>query len=168
MKSSGKPLLVFNNAYEFYNAIGSPDDTLDPKSEFSIRKIVGNGNVTGVESQVYRTEYFSFAFYKDAGGECSVDGKKFTIQSGMVIFNNPGHVKQYRLDYVKELCHMTLSESFLKENVHNQIFDEFPFLVSEIVPPKVLTPLEYAEFEERRYSKVRRCRLKKYPAGLDL
>jgi AraC-like DNA-binding protein len=104
--------------------------------------------VTGVQSQLYRTEYFSFAFYKDARGECSCDGNQFTIEPGLIIFNNPGHVKQYRLDYVKELCHMTLSESFLKENVHNQIFDEFPFLVSELVPPKVVSPPEYAEFEE--------------------
>lgn len=45
---------------------------------------------------------------------------------------------------------------FLKENVHNQIFDEFPFLLSENVMPKVLPPAEFAQFEEL-YQQIHRA-----------
>jgi AraC-like DNA-binding protein len=41
-----------------------------------------------------------------------------------------------------------LSESFLKENVNARIFEEFPFLLSETVLPKVLPPTVFAEFDQ--------------------
>ncbi len=43
---------------------------------------------------------------------------------------------------------ITLSESFLKENVHQKIFEEFPFLLAETVPPRILQPEVFAEFEQ--------------------
>jgi AraC-like DNA-binding protein len=43
---------------------------------------------------------------------------------------------------------VTLSEAFLKENVHPKIFEEFPFLLSETVPPRVLEPEVFAGFEQ--------------------
>jgi len=41
----------------------------------------------------------------------------------------------------------TLTESFFKQYVHPDIFEEFPFLLAEIVPPKVLNKDQFAEFE---------------------
>ena len=35
----------------------------------------------------------------------------------------------------------------LKQHVHLDIFEEFPFLLAEIVPPKILNPVQFAEFE---------------------
>ena len=42
----------------------------------------------------------------------------------------------------------TLSESFLKENVHADIFEEFTFLLAENVTPKVLNHEQFFEFEQ--------------------
>ncbi len=42
---------------------------------------------------------------------------------------------------------ITLSESFLKETVPPNIFEEFPFLLAETVRPKVLNPENFHEFE---------------------
>jgi AraC family transcriptional regulator, transcriptional activator of pobA len=42
---------------------------------------------------------------------------------------------------------ITLTEKFLVENVHSEIFGEFPFLLAEIVPPKKLSQNDLAEFE---------------------
>jgi hypothetical protein len=41
----------------------------------------------------------------------------------------------------------TLTETFLKQNVHADIFQEFPFLLAEIVPPKILNEKQFSEFE---------------------
>jgi hypothetical protein len=41
----------------------------------------------------------------------------------------------------------TLSESFLKENVYANIFDEFPFLLAETFPARVLSPEVFEEFD---------------------
>jgi AraC family transcriptional activator of pobA len=40
-----------------------------------------------------------------------------------------------------------MSESFLKENVHGQIFEEFPFLLTETFPAKVVSVDVFIEFE---------------------
>jgi AraC-like DNA-binding protein len=49
---------------------------------------------------------------------------------------------------MKELYLITLSESFLKENVHPEIFEEFPFLLAETVRPRTLDTNTFAEFEK--------------------
>ena len=71
---------------------------------------------------------------------CSSDSNKFDLRPGTVYFNNPGHIKHFVLQEMQELYLLTLSESFLKQNVHAAIFEEFPFLLAESVPPKVLSP----------------------------
>lgn len=48
---------------------------------------------------------------------------------------------------IKDTCMITLSESFLKETVPPNIFEEFPFLLAETVRPKVLNPENFHEFE---------------------
>jgi|WetSurMetagenome_2_1015567.scaffolds.fasta_scaffold00871_8 hypothetical protein len=40
-----------------------------------------------------------------------------------------------------------LTENFLRENVHSEIFDEFPFLLAETVPPEVCFDKKFREFE---------------------
>jgi AraC family transcriptional activator of pobA len=72
---------------------------------------------------------------------------QFDYKPCTVYFNNPGHIKQFKIRHAKNLFLLTLSESFLKENVHADIFDEFPFLLCEIVPPQNLQPKDFSEFE---------------------
>ena len=47
----------------------------------------------------------------------------------------------------KEAYIITLTENFLRENVHPDIFGEFPFLLAEIVPPKELSQNNFQEFD---------------------
>jgi len=148
MKAPVKKLLLFDNAHDFYTKLGLDVDAIDPKAEFSIHRVGEHSMPAGYKSPVYRANFFSFVFFKDAGGTCAFDGEFYDTRPGFVYFNNPGHLKQFTMDYVKELYFITLSESFLKENVHNRIFDEFPFLLCENVSPKFTTPGDYAELEE--------------------
>ena len=59
------------------------------------------------------------------------------IKPGSIYFNNPGELNHVVLKDVKALYMTTLSESFLKQYVHLDIFEEFPFLLAAIVPPKI-------------------------------
>lgn len=148
MKAPAKELLVFDSAYDFYKTLGLPVDALDPKSEFTILNLGDYPIPAGYKSPSYRCNFFSFVFFKDAYGTCSFEGEFFDTTPGTTYFNNPGHLKQFTVNYAKQLYLITLSESFLKENVHREIFREFPFLLSENVSPTVLAPQDYAEFEE--------------------
>jgi AraC family transcriptional activator of pobA len=147
MKTPIKPLLVFNRVQDLYSAMDIAIETLDPKSEFSIYNLGDLGLPATYQSPVFRAGFFSFLFIKEAWGHYSSDALQFDYKPHTVYFNNPGHIKQFTIRQAKNLFLLTLSESFLKENVHADIFDEFPFLLCEIVPPQDLKPKEFAEFE---------------------
>lgn len=143
-----KNLLIFDSASKLYEYLGLPADCIDPAIEFSILNF-GNFPVElPYTSPTYRANFYSFVFIKNSFGTCSSDNHRFDLQPGTVYFNNPGHIKQFVLTEVKELHLLTLSEAFLKQNVHASIFEEFPFLLAESVPPKVLNPAAFSEFEQ--------------------
>ncbi|KAA2243346.1 helix-turn-helix transcriptional regulator [Chitinophaga agrisoli] len=155
-------MLVFNKVYELYDQMGVNLDSLPPNSEFSIYNLGNFPIPRGYRSPVYRANFFSFVFVKNASGCCSSDCNAFITEPGTVYFNNPGHIKQFTMNEVKELYLVTLSESFLKENVHANVFDEFSFILSELVPPQVLPPAQFREFEEL-YLQIERAYLSGSP-----
>jgi len=57
------------------------------------------------------------------------------ILTGIFYFTNPGHYKSFEWLRIGEVWLITMSEAFLKENVHHDVFKEFPFLLAEKVPP---------------------------------
>jgi AraC-like DNA-binding protein len=145
-KKAGNPP-VFNNLVENYDHLGLPVHLIDPKNDFTIHKLVDIHHELPYKSPVYRANFFSFLFVKDGQGKYTTDEHKFNTVPGTIYFTNPGHYKSFEWTNLAEVYLVTMSESFLKENVHANIFEEFPFLLAETVPPRVLKPEVYAEFE---------------------
>lgn len=148
MKKQSKKTLTFESAFEFYTEYGLSVEVLDLKTEFSIQNVGEHSMPVGRLSPVYRSNFFSFAFYKDADGIFFVDGEEHPIKDQLVCFTNPGHLRQFRLDRIRTIYFITLSESFLKENVHSEIFDKFPFLLSEKIWYKYVEQQQFEEFED--------------------
>lgn len=148
MKTPTKTLLIFDRIQDMYRMLDVPVEPSNLKSEFTIYDLGKFGIPAGFHSPMYRANFFSFVFVKDAWGKCSSDANWFDLEPGIVYFNNPGHIKEFTVSELKSLIMLTLSEDFLKENVHAHIFDEFPFLLSETVPPKLLTQDQFLELEE--------------------
>jgi len=148
MKKPTKPLLIFDRIQDMYQMLNVPVETANLKSEFTIYELGKFGIPANFHSPVYRANFFSFVFVKDAFGRCSSDANWFDLEPGIVYFNNPGHIKEFVVKEMKSLFMLTLSEAFLKENVHANIFDEFPFLLSETVPPRLLSGEQFEELEE--------------------
>jgi len=148
MKKPTSPLLIFDRIQDMYQMLNVPVETANLKSEFTIYDLGKFGIPANFRSPVYRANFFSFVFVKDAWGRCSSDANWFDLQPGIVYFNNPGHIKEFVVKEMKSLFMLTLSEAFLKENVHANIFDEFPFLLSETVPPRLLPGEQFEELEE--------------------
>jgi AraC family transcriptional regulator, transcriptional activator of pobA len=148
MNDETKPVIV-NRIYDLYKNLGASIERLDDKTEFFICNLAdyGLGVKEPFEGPVYRANFFSFVFAKDCSGTTYSEHYTFDIQPGSIYFNNPGELKRVVLKDVKELYMATLTESFLKLNVHPAIFEEFSFLLAEIVPPKVLSKQQFAEFE---------------------
>jgi AraC family transcriptional activator of pobA len=144
----GNELLIFDRALELYKHLGLPGNCIDEKIDFSILNLGKYPVEMPYTSPFYRANFYSFVFVKDCRGNCSSDDNKFKLLPGTVYFNNPGHIKQFSLTEMKELHLLTFSEAFLKQNVHASILDDFPFLLAETVPPKVLDPDLFSEYEQ--------------------
>lgn len=138
---------VFNNLIENYNYLGLPTDLIDPKNNFTIHRLSDIHAELPFKSSVYRANFFSFLFIKDGEGRYTTDDLEISTWPLTVYFTNPGHYKSFEWRRLKEVYLITMSESFLKENVHANIFEEFPFLLAETVPARTLEPEVFAEFE---------------------
>jgi AraC family transcriptional regulator, transcriptional activator of pobA len=139
---------IYPSLYETYKNLGLPFESIDPSADFTITNLAEIHRKSPFRSEVYRPSYFSFVFVKDANGRYITDDLTFETAPGTIYFTNPGHLKAFEWFRVHELYLITFSESFLKENVHPEIFEEFPFLLAETVRPRTLDPEAFAEFEK--------------------
>lgn len=140
--------LIFKSVRDQYLHFGLPVDDIDEHTDFAIHNLKDIHHQLPYISQVFRPNFFSFVFVKDAFGKYTTDDLVFDTVPGTIYFTNPGHYKSYHWREITDVCLITLDESFLKENVHPDIFEEFPFLLAETVQPRVLAPAEFAEFEQ--------------------
>jgi AraC family transcriptional activator of pobA len=139
--------LVLDKIPDLYRNLEADPIGLDERSEFFIHDLGSIEVPIPFTSPVYRANFFSFVFVKNAKGTSFSDHYVFDFSPQTVYFNNPGYIKHVVFSDLEELYLMTMSESFLKKYTHPDIYEEFPFLLSEIVPPRVLTDEVYMEFE---------------------
>lgn len=147
-KARQEERIIFNNLLDQYLYQGLPVDSIDAKTAFTIHNLKDIHHELPYTSIVYRTNFFSFVFVKDAVGKYTTDEQTFNTSPGTIYFTNPGHFKSFEWQEINDVHLITLSESFLKENVHPKIFEEFPFLLAETVPPRTLQPEVFAAFEQ--------------------
>lgn len=141
-------IVIYENLYSTYKNLGLPVDTISESKDFTINDLARIHREFPFRSSVFRPSYFSFVFVKNAHGKYTTDDLTFDTVPGTIYFTNPGHHKAFEWLDMKGLYLITLSESFLKENVHPEIFEEFPFLLAETVRPRTLDPDTFAEFEK--------------------
>jgi len=147
MKETEKKL-VFDTLLKQYINFGLPTEGIDDKTDFTIHNLKDIHLELPFKSPVFRPNFFSFVFVKDGQGKYTTDDLNFDTIPGTIYFTNPGHYKSHEWFDIQEVYLITLSESFLKENVHPDIFEEFPFLLAETVHPRVLSPEAFFEFEQ--------------------
>ncbi len=137
-------IIVHHKISDLYKTLGLP---FDQEIEFTILSIPDIHQQIPFKSPVLRADYFSFILTKEGSGVYFLDDNEFPFGSQTIYFTNPGHIKSYELHESKEAFIITLSEKFLRENVHSEIYGEFPFLLAEKAPPKKLLRSDFEEFE---------------------
>lgn len=137
-------IIIHHHISDLYKSLNLP---VEQEIEFSVLSIPDIHHQIPFKSSKFRADYFSFVFTKDGSGFYTLDENTFPFSSGTVYFTNPGHIKSYEINESNDAYIITLTENFLRENVHSEIFDEFPFLLAEIVPPKTLPDKKFKEFE---------------------
>ena len=141
-------ILTFNRIEDLYRFLQLPTDQIEEQNEFDIHRLSAVHTTLPFQSPVFRANYFSFVFVKNAIGRYTTDEQLFATRPGTIYFTNPGHYKSFAWNQLADVYLVSLSEAFLKENVHANIFDEFPFLLAETVPPRVLEPALFAQFDQ--------------------
>jgi AraC family transcriptional regulator, transcriptional activator of pobA len=139
-----KNIVLHHNISDLYKSLNIP---LEQDIDFAIHFLPAIHKTIPFKSPVFRTEYFSFVFVKEGRGNYTTDAHIFKTEPRTIYFTNPGHIKAFEMEELSNAYIITLTESFLRENVHADIFNEFPFLLAEIVPPKILSEQDFAEFE---------------------
>lgn len=139
--------VVYNTLYEQYQALGLPVDLMDEHTDFTIFNLRDVSSGIPFSSPVSRLNFFVFAFVKNGKGKYTIDDHVIPVESGMVYFTNPGHYRCFDWQEIEDVYLITLGEPFLKENVHTNIFEEFPFLLTETFPARRVSQEVFAEFE---------------------
>ena len=137
-------IIVHHKISDLYKTLSLP---FDQEIDFTILSIPDIHPQIPFKSPILRADYFSFILTKDGSGIYYLDDNKFPFSSSTIYFTNPGHIKSYELKEANDAYIIILTEDFLRENVHSEIFEEFPFLLAEIVPPKELSQNDFEEFE---------------------
>ncbi|PSL48884.1 hypothetical protein CLV51_101213 [Chitinophaga niastensis] len=65
--------LVFNKLLDQYIYLGLPIDKIDVKTEFTIHNLKDIHDTLPYKSPIYRTNFFSFVFAKNAKGKYTTD-----------------------------------------------------------------------------------------------
>ena len=123
--------------FDLYKQFGLPVDLLKSAKGFTIHNLKDIDLQLPYQSVSFRPDYFSFLFVKDGAGNYSIDDHSFQTNTHSVYFTNPSNYRTFGWSKIEEVYLITFDESFLKEYVGKEVFDHFPFLLTEIVSPKV-------------------------------
>lgn len=137
-------IIAHHKISDLYNTLELP---FEKEIDFTILSIPDIHPQIPFKSPILRADYFSFILTIDGSGIYYLDDHKFSFDSKTIYFTNPGHIKSYELHESKDAYIITLTENFLRDNIHSEIFGEFPFLLAEIVPPKKMSHNDFEEFE---------------------
>lgn len=154
--------LVVKDLYELYEVMGLPVDPVDATSGFTIHFLQQTFKDLPFTSVPFRPNYFSFLFVREAFGKYTIDDLNFNIQPGTVYFTNPGNYRIFEWHKITDTCLITFNESYLKEYVHDDVYREFSFLLTETVQPRVLDQNLF-QIIEQLYKQIHREHLGNSP-----
>ena len=129
----------------FFESLGN---TLAHDVEFSIYRLEEVHNDIPVKSPLFRADYYSIVLIRDGQGRYIIDSQSYDTRDRTIYFTNPGHVKGFEMHRLTYGYVMTFGESFLKQYVSENILDEFPFLIAEVVPPRYPEPVIFQMFDD--------------------
>lgn len=149
---------VYQTLQEQYQALGLPVAQLVAHPDFTIFNLADLQQSLPFRSPLSQLNFFVFNFLKDAHGHYDVDEQQFAIRPGTIYFTNPGHCRCFEYQALEEAYLITLSEEFLREHVHANVLEEFPFLLAETFPAQPVSPAVFAEFERLYLQIYQECR----------
>ncbi len=135
------------NLQEFYQKMGIEETSIDSANGFTIHHVQHSFKDLPYRSPRFRPHYYNFLFSKDGDGSYTIDDQSFPVNDRTVYFTNPGNFRTFEWTRLSDACLITFDEAFLKEYTDKGIFEKFPYLLTETVRPRTLTPEQFARVE---------------------
>lgn len=126
-------IAIYNSMAEFYAALGG---NLEQEVEFTIHRLEQVHGDIPIKSPRFRANYYSIIIISEGRGKYFINNHSYATKPCTIYFTNPGHVKGFEIYELTTGFVITFAESFLKQYVRENIFDEFPFLIAELAPPQ--------------------------------
>lgn len=139
--------LEAKSLFDLYQQLNLPVDQITSSTGFTIFNLKAIGFELPYQSPSFRPNYFSFLFVKDGVGQYTIDENSFQTHPHSIYFTNPSNYRTFGWSKIEEVYLITFDETFLKEYISKQVFEEFPFLLTETVSPKIVTDDIYGVVE---------------------
>lgn len=138
---------VYETLHQIFLNLGVPVHMLAADSGFTISSLkeLDTPKPFVLPPSLFR--FFVFNFVKDAAGCYMINEHRFPLQPRTIYFTCPGQHRSFEYSFLEDVHLITLNEDFLKENVHPEIYVEFPFLLTGIFPPGIVNKEIFHEFE---------------------
>ncbi|UII26933.1 helix-turn-helix domain-containing protein [Fulvivirga maritima] len=135
------------NLHEFYEKMGITQTPNSSVNGFTIHHVQDSIRKLPYRTQSFRPNYYNFLFSKDGDGSYTIDDHAFPVKNRTVYFTNPGNFRTFEWTRLTDARLITFDEAFLKEYTDSDIFEKFPYLLTETVRPRVLTQDQFARVE---------------------
>ncbi|WP_353185711.1 AraC family transcriptional regulator [Parapedobacter lycopersici] len=133
--------------YELYQRLHLGTGLVPGLENFAILNLKDVGFALPYRSKPFRPDYFSFLFVKAGRGAYTIDNQSFEVAPQAIYFTNPSNYRTFGWTEIDEVYLITFDEEFLKKYLHDDVFDNFPFLLTETLSPKKATPVFYRKVE---------------------
>ena len=133
--------------YDLYKHLDLPVDLIQTSEGFAILNLKDVGFKVPYQSPSFRPDYFSFLFIKDGIGKYSIDEQTFQVTHHSIYFTNPSNYRTFSWEIIDEIYLITFDETFLKKYINKDVFQDFPFLLTETIQPKIVTEDFYQSVE---------------------
>lgn len=138
---------AYKTLHQIFVNLGVPVHMIVADSAFTISNLKELYSTMPFVFPPSQRRFFVFDFVKSAGGFYMINERKFSLQPHTIYFTCPGQRRLIEYSFVEEVYLITLNEDFLKENVHPEIYEEFPFLLTGVLPSGVVSEEIFHEFE---------------------
>lgn len=132
---------------ELYESMGLSVALVNSVSGFTVHSIKETFLNLPFKSIAYRPDFFSFVFVRDAFGKYIIDDTLFEISPGTIYFTNPGNYRTFEWFEINDAYLITFNESYLKENVHHDVYQDFSFLLTETIHPRQMKSEQFDQIE---------------------
>lgn len=133
--------------YALYEHLNLPLDLFDSKEGFTIFNLRDVGFKLPYQSNPFRPDFFSFLFVKEGKGQYTIDDNTFTVLPHSIYFTNPSNFRTFSWTEIEDVCLITFDETFLKRYLGEEVYTDFPFLLTEIVRPREVSDTFFKSLE---------------------